>query len=264
MATSPTPISALPTAPSTTDQANFDAEADAFIGSLPAFRTQANALATNVYDNAVVAEQAAVTAEVAVDVALQIAGATMWNAATNYATGSAVISPSNLRTYRRVAPGGIDASDPASAPSLWTLLSPAGVFASQAQNAAGTAEGLAVDPLGIREAFNAAGAAPVYAVRAWVVFDGYTGTVRGSGNVTGVTRIGAGRYTVVLAVDAPSQNYGIQVSTSNPTNGAFSAASYARSVSYAVKQAGSVDICTVDGTAAGPDDMWEVSVAFIW
>jgi hypothetical protein len=52
MATVPVPISPLPAAPSTTSPATFDANADAFIASLPAFQSQANALATNAYDNA--------------------------------------------------------------------------------------------------------------------------------------------------------------------------------------------------------------------
>lgn len=66
-------------------------------------------------------------------------------------------------------------------------------FASSAENASGTVENKAVDPLGIREALNATGSAPVYACRAWVNFDG-TGTVaiRSSGNVTSITDNGAG------------------------------------------------------------------------
>lgn len=50
--TAPTPISALPTPPSTSDAANFDARADAFLGALPAMTTETNAVATNVFNNA--------------------------------------------------------------------------------------------------------------------------------------------------------------------------------------------------------------------
>lgn len=53
MPTSPTPITSLPTAPSRTDPANFATRADAFLGALPTFGTQANALGTTTYNNAV-------------------------------------------------------------------------------------------------------------------------------------------------------------------------------------------------------------------
>jgi len=57
MPTAPTPITALPTPPSRTDPANFPARADAFVAQLPTFGSQANAVATNVYNNAVEADQ---------------------------------------------------------------------------------------------------------------------------------------------------------------------------------------------------------------
>ena len=41
-------ITALPTPPSRTDAANFSARADAFLGALPTFGTEANALAVEV------------------------------------------------------------------------------------------------------------------------------------------------------------------------------------------------------------------------
>lgn len=52
MATSPSPISPFPTPPSSSDPGNFDSRADAFLGQFPTFQSQANALATNVYNNA--------------------------------------------------------------------------------------------------------------------------------------------------------------------------------------------------------------------
>lgn len=58
----PTPIDALPTPPSTSDPTNFDSRADAFLGGLPDFGSQANALATNVFDNATDAATSAATA----------------------------------------------------------------------------------------------------------------------------------------------------------------------------------------------------------
>ena len=96
------------------------------------------------------------------------------------------------------------------------------VYASAAENAAGTVENKAVDPLGVREAFNATGSAPVFACRAWVNFDGTrnvtdTGPstngapvlLRGSGNVTSVVKNNTGDFTVNLTVPMPDANYAV-------------------------------------------------------
>lgn len=73
-----------------------------------------NNLAANAYENAVASEAAAGTAA-------SLAGAAIWNSATNYATGAAAISPTTLQTYRRKSPGGVDATDPAVSAN-WTIL----------------------------------------------------------------------------------------------------------------------------------------------
>lgn len=63
---------------------------------------------------------------------------------------------------------------------------------------------------GVLTQFNAAGAAPVYACRAWVNFNG-TGTVaiRASGNVTSITDNGTGNYTVNFTTAMPDANYSV-------------------------------------------------------
>lgn len=73
-----------------------------------------NALGTATYTNAVAAAEAA-------ESATMTAGALMWNAATNYTTGQNAISPTDMQTYRRNSPGGVDANDP-SASANWTLV----------------------------------------------------------------------------------------------------------------------------------------------
>ena len=62
--------------------------------------------------------------------------------------------------------------------------------------------------------FNASGSAPVYAVRAWVNFNG-TGTpaIRGSGNVSSVTDGGTAEYTVNFSTNLPDTNYAVVAST---------------------------------------------------
>lgn len=87
-------------------------------------------------------------------------------------------------------------------------------FATSAENAAGTVESKAVDPLGIREALNATGAAPVYGCRAWVNFNG-SGTVaiRASGNVSSITDNGVGDYKVNFTTAIADSNYCVSLSS---------------------------------------------------
>lgn len=55
-------ITALPTPPSRNDPANFAARGDAFLGALPTFATEANALALDLNTDAATAEASAVAA----------------------------------------------------------------------------------------------------------------------------------------------------------------------------------------------------------
>jgi hypothetical protein len=58
--------------------------------------------------------------------------------------------------------------------------------------------------------FNATGAAPVYACRAWVNFNG-TGTVaiRASGNVSSIADNGVGTYTVIFITAMTDVDYSV-------------------------------------------------------
>ena len=91
MPTSPTPITALPTAPSRADPANFPARADAFLGALGTFGTQLNAVATNTFDNATEAEADATAAEASrvAAAASQTAAAASASAASGSASAAA-------------------------------------------------------------------------------------------------------------------------------------------------------------------------------
>ena len=62
--------------------------------------------------------QNALDAKASAETAAALSGATMWAAATNYATGAAAISPITYKPYIRKSPGGVNATDP-SASSLW-------------------------------------------------------------------------------------------------------------------------------------------------
>lgn len=73
-----------------------------------------NLIGTQAYTNAVSAAESA-------EAAMLASGAAMWSAATNYATGTVAKSPTDMQSYSRNSPGGIDATDPA-ASANWTLV----------------------------------------------------------------------------------------------------------------------------------------------
>lgn len=72
----------------------------------------------------------------------------------------------------------------------------------------------------IKPLLNATGAAPIFACRAWVHFNG-TGTVAilGSGNVSSITDNGVGDYTVNYTVALPDTNYAIKSSSTEYLDG---------------------------------------------
>jgi hypothetical protein len=177
------------------------------------------------------------------------ANALMWNASTNYALGQNAISPTNFQTYRRRV-AGTSATDPASDATNWTavaavpdasvttekLANDAVTFATM-QNIAtavilgrstagtGDVEALTALPAGVTApassiagALNASGAAPLFACRAWVNFNG-TGTVaiRGSGNVSSITDNGVGIYTVNFTTAMPDVNYATVITGKRPS-----------------------------------------------
>ncbi len=83
-------------------------------------------------------------------------------------------------------------------------------IASTAEAQAGTSDTTLISPLKMREGFNAAGTAPVYACRAWVNFDG-SGTVaiNGSGNVSSITDNAAGDYDVNFTTAIEDVDYAV-------------------------------------------------------
>lgn len=138
MPVTPTPISSLPTPPSRADSANFAARGDAFLGALPTFRTETNAVATNVYNNAVEADADAVAAAASALAAANSASAASasaqaaaistnvaaWVSGQTYAAGASVYSPINFFTYRRTSSSpGSSTTDPSADATRWQLIS---------------------------------------------------------------------------------------------------------------------------------------------
>ena len=126
--TPPSAGSTLPTPPSTSDPANFDARADAFFSALPGLQTSENLLKDNVYANAVVAYQNALqtatdsaAAQTAATTAQTYMGAIAWVSGTTYAIGDVRWSPGNGRVYRRIT-NGAGTTDPYNDPTNWSLV----------------------------------------------------------------------------------------------------------------------------------------------
>ena len=68
---------------------------------------------------------------------------------------------------------------------------------------------LVLTPVKLKANMNASGSAPMYACRAWVRFNGTTGAILASGNVSGVVRNTAGDYTITFATAMPDANYAV-------------------------------------------------------
>ena len=138
--TAPPTITALPTPPSTASPSTFDARADAFLGALPTFQTQTDALAANVFANATDAATNATTATTQASAAAVSAGAAntsalaaaasasaaMWISGTTYALGDAVWSPANRVIYRRIV-AGAGTTDPSADATNWAMLGTLGL-----------------------------------------------------------------------------------------------------------------------------------------
>jgi hypothetical protein len=128
-------ITALPTPPSRSDPANFADRGDAFLGALPTFTTEANALATDVNTKqgiattqagiattqAGIATAQAVLAQAAADTASITVGAEQWVSGTTYAIGDVVWSPITYSSFRRITAGG-GTTDPSLDNANWAEL----------------------------------------------------------------------------------------------------------------------------------------------
>jgi len=111
-------ITPLPTPPSRDDPTNFAARGDAFLGALPDFATEANALAVDVNADAVAAAAAETAATAAAAAATAAANVTKWVSGTTYTEGAVVWSPITYLSYRRKSTGG-GTTDPSADSTNW-------------------------------------------------------------------------------------------------------------------------------------------------
>jgi hypothetical protein len=114
-------ITALPTPPSRQDPTNFNDRADAFLGALPLFQTEANALQADVNAKQVSAAASEVSAAASATAANNTANVSIWVSGTTYAIGVNRFSPLNFLTYRRKT-AGAGTTDPSLDATNWQLL----------------------------------------------------------------------------------------------------------------------------------------------
>lgn len=98
-------ITTLPTPPSRQDPSNFNDRADTFLGALPTFQSEANALSTEVNTRADNVQASA-------NAVLAATNITKWVSGTTYAEGAVVWSPINGLGYRRITASGSGTTDP--------------------------------------------------------------------------------------------------------------------------------------------------------
>jgi len=112
-------ITALPTPPDRSNPSTFASLADAFLGALPTFATEANALAVAVNEDAGDAAAAAASVDAA-----------KWVAGQAYAEGDVAWSPLNFKAYR--AKGSTSGTtDPSQDATNWALINGLGDLQSE-------------------------------------------------------------------------------------------------------------------------------------
>lgn len=116
----------LPIPPSSADPLNFDPRADGFLGALPQFQADQNAMAVATLGNAQealtqasLADGYRIAASAAAEAAAASSNATVWISGTVYAQYVPVVDPGNYQLYRKRTPSSSTTSPPRSDPINW-------------------------------------------------------------------------------------------------------------------------------------------------
>jgi hypothetical protein len=129
----------------------------------------------------------------------------------------------------------------------------------------------------VKKAINADNAAPIYACRAWVNFNGNRKAdnsgastngsnvlIRASGNVASVLKNAVGNYTITFTTAMPDANYCVTGIASSNIGAEPNSVMVAMSstTTYGIKTAAAVQIFTADTNAIAVQDCFDVNVAF--
>ncbi len=212
----------LPTDPPST----FDSKAFTLLGDLNDFATEANALQADVNAKQGTATTAAATAttkagEASTSATNAASSASAAASSASAAAGSAAAADASADAAAASAAAAAT-FDPASyvpkagnVTMTGSLSVPAGASGAQVPQAQEI-------PAAVKSTLNATGAAPVYACRAWVNFNGNsTVAIRASGNVSSITDNGTGDYTVNLSEALQDTNAAVLVSSGGMDTGSL-------------------------------------------
>lgn len=140
-------------------------------------------------------------------------------------------------------------------------------LATDVEAAAGTDTTRPITPSTLRGGLNSTGAAPIYAARAWVNFNGFGDTVaiRSSGNVSSITDNAVGNYTVNFTTAMPDANYVVVGTGSGGTgteaSGVVVLAEALEPVnSYASKTASAVQVVSTDNNIDNLYDAFSANI----
>jgi hypothetical protein len=95
------------------------------------------------------------------------------------------------------------------------------------------------------------GSAPYYGARAWVNFDGNSGSIRNSQNVSNVTKNATGEYTITFATAMPDANYAV---ATNAGTGSTGTGGQSAVVSIGTQTSSSIRIMVTASTTGGGYD----------
>lgn len=136
--------------------------------------------------------------------------------------------------------------------------------ATDSEEIAGASDVGFLTPLGLRNAINAAGSAPIFAVRAWACFKQVgTQAIYASGNILSITDVAVGRSTLTFISAMQDVDYavaGTPSTTAGSTVGVYSTTP--ATAKSTTKLVGSCQIGAWDGSAALAD-FYDVSVMIV-
>lgn len=116
------PITALPTPPSRNEPLTFADLGDAFLGALPTFVTQANALESNVNTKETNVTASAAAAAASASAAAASASVTLWVANGSYTAGVVKYSPITFQSFRAKTTHNTVPTDPSADATNWAQL----------------------------------------------------------------------------------------------------------------------------------------------
>lgn len=136
------PMTTLPVSPVRNDTTTFADRADALLGALPQFVSEANLLETNVVAKESSAVASAAAALASQNAAAASSSATVWVASASYNIGVVKYSPITFQSFRAKTTHTASAVDPSTDTTNWVQLSTYPSATGNINKFLGTADGV--------------------------------------------------------------------------------------------------------------------------